>query len=93
MNAEETKVLKQIIGSIKDYVSGSISQDMLTLDMIDYLPEILELENYIEALEDDLQTEREMGWEAERAYDQLWDDYTEMCDDLERYEEDYDEED
>lgn len=91
MNAEETQVLKQIIGSIKDYNEGGISQTTLAFDMQDYLPQLLELENYIVALETDLETEREMVWEG----DELMTNYImiSLDDDLEGYEEDYDEED
>lgn len=89
MNAEETKVLKQLIGSIKDYSEGGISQDLLAFDIVDYLPQLMELQNYIVALETDLDTAHMELDEAEHAYEELYHDYDSLSDEIEFYEDYY----
>ena len=86
MNAEETKVLRQIIGSIKDYNEGDISQTMLAFDMQEYLPQLMELQNYIVALETDLDEAQQELDEAERAYEDLYHDYDSLSDEISYYE-------
>lgn len=86
MNAEETKVLRQIIGSIKDYNTGGISDLLLISDMVEALPELTELQNYIVALETDLDTARMELDEAEHAYEELYHDYDSLSDEISYYE-------
>lgn len=93
MNAEETKVLKQIIGSIKDYNTGSISDLLLVSDMVEALPDSMELQNYIVALETDLDTAHMELDEAEHAYEELYHDYNWLDDEVEMMMEEYEEED
>ena len=93
MKAEETKVLRQIIGSIKDYNEGGISQTTLAFDMQEYLPELMELQNYIVALETDLDIAQQELDEAEHAYVELYHDYNELDDELYMMMEEYEEED
>ena len=93
MKAEETKVLRQIIGSIKDYKEGGISQTTLAFDMQEYLPELMELQNYIVALETDLDIAQQELDEAEHTYVELYHDYNELDDELYMMMEEYEEED
>lgn len=93
MNAEETKVLRQIIGSIKDYNEGGISQTTLVFDMQEYLPELMELQNYIVALETDLDVAQQELDEAEHAYEELYHDYNWLDDEIDMMREEYEEED
>lgn len=86
MNAEETKVLRQIIGSIKDYNEGGISQTTLAFDMQEYLPQLMELQNYIVALETDLDIAQQELDEAEHAYEELYHDYDSLSDEISYYE-------
>lgn len=82
MQAEETKVLRQIIGSIEDYKEGGISNLLLGLDMLDYLPELYQLQEYIEALETDLEETSEELYEAESYYDALYENYIDFQDEM-----------
>ena len=92
MNAEETKVLRQIIGSIKDYNEGDISQTILAFDMQEYLPQLMELQNYIVALETDLDIAQQELDEAEHAYEELYYDYTMLDNEIDMMREEYEEE-
>lgn len=93
MNAEETKVLKQIIGSIKDYNTGNISDLLLVSDMVEALPQLMELQNYVVALETDLDTAHQELDDAEFAYEELYHDYTMLDNEIDMMREEYEEED
>lgn len=93
MNAEETKVLKQIIGSIKDYNTGNISDLLLVSDMVEALPQLMELQNYVVALETDLDIAQQELDEAEYAYEELYYDYTRLDNEIDMIREEYEEED
>lgn len=93
MNAEETKVLKQIIGSIKDYNAGNISDLLLVSDMVEALPQLMELQNYVVALETDLDTAQQELDDAEFAYEELYSDYIMLDDEIDMMREEYEEED
>lgn len=93
MNAEETKVLKQIIGSIKDYNAGNISDLLLVSDMVESLPQLMELQNYVVALETDLDTAQQELDDAEFAYEELYHDYTMLDNEIDMMREEYEEED
>lgn len=93
MNAEETKVLRQIIGSIKDYNEGGISQTTLAFDMQEYLPQLMELQNYVVALEVDLDTAHQELDDAEFAYEELYHDYIMLDNEIDMMREEYEEED
>lgn len=93
MNAEETKVLKQIIGSIKDYNTGNISDLLLVSDMVEALPQLMELQNYVVALETDLDIAQQELDEAEHAYEELYYDYTMLDNEIDMMREEYEEED
>lgn len=82
MQVEETKVLRQIIGSIEDYDNGGISDFLLIQDVLSYLPELHQLQEYIEALETDLEETNEELYEAESYYDALYEDYMNFQDEM-----------
>lgn len=86
MNAEETKVLKQIIGSIKDYNAGNISDLLLVSDMVEALPQLMELQNYVVVLETDLDTAQQELDDAEFAYEELYHDCDSLYDEISYYE-------
>lgn len=92
MNAEETKVLKKLIGMSKDIKDGALPSKTVALELEEMLPELMELQNYIVALEVDLDTAHMELEEAEHSYEELYDDYlmTEaMLESMEENENDY----
>lgn len=93
MKAQETKVLRQIIGSIKDYNEGGISQTTLAFDMQELLPDLMELQRYIEALETDLDIAQQEAEDAMFAYEELYHDYTWLDEEMDMMLEEYEEED
>lgn len=82
MQVEETKVLRQIIGSIEDYDNGGISDFLLIQDVLSYLPELHQLQEYIESLETELEETNEELYEAESYYDALYEDYMNFQDEM-----------
>lgn len=93
MNAEETKVLKQIIGSIKDYNAGNISDLLLVSDMAEALPQLMELQNYVVALETDLDIAQQELDEIQYSYEELYSDYIMLDNEVDMMREEYEEED
>lgn len=82
MQAEETKVLRQIIGSIEDYDNGGISDFLLIQDVLSYLPELHQLQEYIESLETELEETNEELYEAESYHDTLYRRLHELQDEM-----------
>lgn len=93
MNAEETKVLKKLIGMSKGIKEGTLPSLVVALELEEMLPELMELQNYIVALETDLDIAQQELDEAEHAYVELYHDYNELDDELYMMMEEYEEED
>lgn len=88
--SDNLKVLVGLINNIQDFKEGNISETLFVMDMQDYIPQLIELKEYIEDLESDitdLQTDLE---EAEHSYEELYDDYLMTESLLEAMEEDED---
>ncbi|ARM65999.1 hypothetical protein AM7_052 [Lactococcus phage AM7] len=75
MKAEETKVLKTIIDIVEDIKDGALPSKTVMLMLEEILPDLLELQRYIEALETDLDISQQELDEAEHNYEELYDDY------------------
>ena len=93
MNAEETKVLKRIIDIAEDIKDGALPSFVPALELEEMIPDLLELQRYIEALETDLDTAHMELDEAEHAYEELYHDYTMLDDEIDMMREEYEEED
>ena len=93
MNAEETKVLKKLIDMSEDIKDGVLPAKIVVLMIEEMLPELMELQNYIVALETDLDIAQQELDEAEHAYVELYHDYNELDDELYMMMEEYEEED
>ena len=93
MNAEETKVLKKLIDMSEDIKDGWLPSKTVTLMVEEMLPELMELQNYIVALETDLDIAQQELDEAEHAYEELYYDYTMLDNEIDMMREEYEEED
>lgn len=93
MKAEETKVLKKLIGMSEDIKDGWLPSKTVVLELEEMLPDLMELQNYIVALETDLHTAHMELDEAEHAYEELYHDYNWLDDEVEMMMEEYEEED
>lgn len=87
MKAEETKVLKTIIDIVEDIKDEALPSKTVVLMLEEMLPDLLELQRYIEALETDLDIVQQELEEAEHSYEELYDDYLMTESMLESYEE------
>ena len=93
MNAEETKVLTKLIDMVKDIKDGALPSKTVALRLEEMLPDLLELQRYIEALETDLDTAQQDLDEAEHDYAELYSDYTWLDEEMDMMLEEYEEED
>lgn len=93
MNAEETKVLKKLIGMSKAIKDGAVPSLVVALELAEMLPQLMELQNYVVALETDLYIAQQELDEAERAYEELYDDYIMLDYEMDMVMEEYEEED
>ena len=93
MNAEETKVLKTLIDIVEDIKDGALPSKTVALMIEEMLPDLLELQRYVEALETDLDTVQQDLEEAEHAYAELYDDYIWLDEEMDMMLEAYEEED
>lgn len=75
MKAEETKVLETIIDIAEDIKDGALPSKTVMLMLGEMLPELMELKEYIVALESDLGILHMELDEAEHSYEELYDDY------------------
>ena len=92
MNAEETKVLKTIIDIVEDIKDGALPSKTVVLMLEEMLPDLLELQRYVEALETDLDIAQQDLDEAEHAYAELYSDYTWLDEEMDMMLEEYEEE-
>ncbi|QGF21107.1 hypothetical protein H1N72_gp44 [Lactococcus phage P596] len=93
MNAEETKVLQKLINIAEDIKDEALPAKTVVLMVEEMLPDLMELQNYIIALETDLDIAQMELDEAEHAYVELYHDYNELDDELYMMMEEYEEED
>lgn len=93
MNAEETKVLKTLIDIIEDIKDGALPSKTVILMLEEMLPELMELQRYVEALETDLDIAQQELDEAEHAYEELYHDYIMIDNEIDMMREEYEEED
>ena len=92
MKSEETKVLKKLIGMSKAIKDGALPSLVVALELEEILPDLMELQRYIEALETDLDTAQQDLDEAEHAYAELYSDYTWLDEEMDMMLEEYEEE-
>ena len=92
MKSEETKVLKRIIDIAEDIKDGALPSFVPALELEEMLPDLLELQRYVEALETDLDTVQQDLDEAEHAYAELYSDYTWLDEEMDMMLEEYEEE-
>ena len=92
MKSEETKVLKTLIDIVEDSKDGALPSKTIILMLEEMLPDLLELQRYVEALETDLDTVQQELDEAEHAYTELYDDYTWLDEEMDMMLEEYEEE-
>ena len=93
MKSEETKVLKKLIGMSKAIKDGALPSLVVALELEEMLPDLLELQNYVVALESDLDTAHQELDDAEFAYEELYHDYTMLDNEIDMMREEYEEED
>lgn len=93
MKVEETKVLKTIIAIVEDIKDGALPSKTALLMLEEMLPDLLELQRYVEALETDLDTVQQELDEAEFAYEELYYDYVMLDNEIDMMREEYEEED
>lgn len=93
MKAEETKVLKTIIDIVEDIKDGALPSKTVLLMLEEMLPDLLELQRYVEALETDLDTVQQELDEAEYSYEELYSDYIMLDNEMDMMLEAYEEED
>lgn len=93
MKAEETKVLKTIIDIVEDIKDGALPSKTVVLMLEEMLPDLLELQRYIEALETDLDIVQQELDEAEYSYEELYSDYIMLDNEMDMMLEAYEEED
>lgn len=93
MNAEETKVLKTLIDIVEDIKDGALPSKTVVLMLEEILPDLLELQRYIEALETDLGEVQQELDEAQYSYEELYNDYIMLDEELDMMREEYEEED
>lgn len=93
MNAEETKVLKTLINMSEDIKDRLIPSKKVALRLEEMLPDLLELQRYIEALETDLDIAQQELDDAEFAYEELYHDYIMLDNEIDMMREEYEEED
>ena len=91
MNAEETKVLKKLIGMSESITKGALPSLVVALELEEMLPDLLELQRYVEALETDLGGVQQELDEIQYSYEELYNDYIMLDEEmdvmLEMYEE------
>lgn len=92
MKSEETKVLKQLIDIVEDIKDGALPSKTVVLMLEEMLPDLLELQRYIEALETDLDTVQQELDEAEYSYEELYSDYIMLDNEMDMMLEAYEEE-
>lgn len=93
MNAEETKVLETLIDIAEDIKDGALPSKTVMLMLEEMLPQLIELQNYIEALETDLDIAQQELDEAQYYCEELYYDYTMLDEELDMMLEMYEEED
>lgn len=93
MNAEETKVLKKLIGMSKDIKDGALPSKTVVLMLEEMLPDLLELQCYIEELETDLDIAQQEADDAIFSYEELYSDYIMLDEEIDMIKEEYEEED
>ncbi|BBI90341.1 hypothetical protein H1N69_gp49 [Lactococcus phage phiQ1] len=92
MNAEETKVLKTLIDIIEDIKDGALPSKTVILMLEEMLPELMELQRYVEALESDLDTVQQELDEIQYSYEELYSDYIMLDEEIDMMREEYEEE-
>lgn len=92
MYAEETKVLTRLIDIAEDIKNGELPSFVPALELEEMLPDLLELQNYIEALETDLGEARQDLDEAQYSYEELYSDYIMLDNEMDMMLEAYEEE-
>lgn len=93
MNAEETKVLKTLIDIVEDIKDGALPSKTVMLMLEEMLPDLLELQRYVEALETDLGEARQDLDEVQYSYEELYNDYIMLDEELDMIKEAEEEED
>ena len=83
----------QTIDIVEDSKDGALPSKTIILMLEEMLPDLLELQRYVEALETDLYMAQQELDEAEHAYEELYDDYTRLDEEMEMMREEYEEED
>ena len=92
MNAEETKVLTRLIDIAEDIKDGALPSFVPALELEEMLPDLLELQRYVEALETDLGEVQQELDEIQYSYEELYYDYTMLDEEMEMMREEYEEE-
>ena len=92
MNAEETKVLKTLIDIIEDSKDGALPSKTVILMLEEMLPDLLELQRYVEVLETDLGEARQDLDEVQYSYEELYNDYIRLDEEMDMMLEEYEEE-
>lgn len=93
MKAEETKVLTRLIDIAEDIKDGALPSKTVVLMLEEMLPDLLELQRYIEALETDLDTVQQELDEIQYSYEELYSDYIMLDNEIDMMREEYEEED
>ena len=93
MKAEETKVLKTLIDIIEDSKDGALPTKTIILMLEEMLPDLLELQRYIGALETSLYKAQQNLDEAQYYCEESYNDYSWLADAFEILKEEYKEED
>ena len=93
MKAEETKVLKKLIGMSKDIKDGALPSKTVVLMLEEMLPDLLELQNYVVVLETELDTVQQDLEEVQFAYEELHYEYSMLDEEMDMIREEYEEED
>lgn len=92
MNAEETKVLTRLIDIAEDIKDGALPSFVPALELEEMLPDLLELQRYVEALETDLGEVQQELYEIQYSYEELYNDYIMLDEELDMMLEMYEEE-
>ena len=92
MNAEETKVLKNLIDIVEDIKDGALPSKTVVLLLEEMLPDLLELQRYIEALETDLDIAQQEAEDAMFSHEELYSDYIMLDEEMDMMLEEYEEE-
>lgn len=92
MKVEETKVLETLIDIIEDSKDGALPSKTVVLMLEEMLPDLLELQRYVEALETDLDIAQQEADDAIFSYEELYNDYIMLDEELDMMLEMYEEE-